>query len=135
MNATKSRIIQYVRDTYGCELEYLWAKTPQNAVFRHPISRKWFAALLTLPRNKLGLPGEEPVDILNIKCAPLLGSSLRCNPGFFPAYHMNKENWVTVLLDDTVSMAEVCQLLDMGFDLISKKPKGKERSPDEMARS
>ena len=44
---------------------------------------------------KIGLTGEGEVDILNVKCDPILSGSLRMQPGFFPAYHMNKEKWIS----------------------------------------
>ena len=51
------------------------------------------------------------------KCDPVLSGSLRQGGGFLPAYHMNKANWITVLLDGTVSMEDLGPLLDMSYDL------------------
>ncbi|WP_243208537.1 MmcQ/YjbR family DNA-binding protein [Oscillibacter hominis] len=34
-----------------------------------------------------------------MKCAPALICFLRQRPGFPPAYHMNKDRWVSILLD------------------------------------
>ena len=46
----------------------------------------------------------------------LIGS-LRLKEGFFPAYHMNKEKWITIFLDGTVPKNEICDLLDLSYDL------------------
>lgn len=46
--------------------------------------------------RKLGLPEDKTVDVLNIKCDPMMIGSLRMKEGFFPAYHMNKENWISI---------------------------------------
>ena len=90
---------QLIFDTYSVEPDYPWMDTPESAVFRHAANRKWFALVTTVPRSKLGLPGQQPVDIVNLKCDPILIGSLRAEPGFYPAYHMNKENWITAALD------------------------------------
>lgn len=80
----RERITQYARDVFGTEAEYLWADTPDAAVFRHPASRKWYAIIMAVPQSRLGLSGEKTVDVLNIKCGPILSGSLRIQPGFFP---------------------------------------------------
>ena len=90
---------QLIFDTYSVEPDYPWMDTPESAVFRHAANRKWFALVTTVPKSKLGLPGQQPVDIVNLKCDPILIGSLRAEPGFYPAYHMNKENWITAALD------------------------------------
>ena len=90
---------QLIFDTYSVEPDYPWMDTPESAVFRHEANRKWFALVTTVPKSKLGLPGQQPVDIVNLKCDPILIGSLRAEPGFYPAYHMNKENWITAALD------------------------------------
>ena len=89
---------QLIFDTYSVEPDYPWMDTPESAVFRHAANRKWFALVTTVPKSKLGLPGQQPVDIVNLKCDPILIGSLRAEPGFYPAYHMNKENWITAAL-------------------------------------
>lgn len=90
---------QLIFDTYSVEPDYPWMDTPESAVFRHAANRKWFALVTTVSKSKLGLPGQQPVDIVNLKCDPILIGSLQAEPGFYPAYHMNKENWITAALD------------------------------------
>ena len=57
------------------------------------------------------------IDVLNIKCDPMMIGSLRMKEGFFPAYHMNKENWISILLDGTVSADEIKPLLELSYQL------------------
>lgn len=76
-----------------------------------------------VPKNKLGLEGTQPVEVVNVKCDPLIIGSLRQSPGFLPAYHMNKEQWLTVLLDGTVSEKKILELIDWSYDLTDKKKK------------
>lgn len=63
------------------------------SVFRHASNKKWFALFMTVKASLLGLPGAEEVPVLNLKADPRLIGPQREKPGFFPAYHMNKEHW------------------------------------------
>ena len=67
----------YILNHYSTEPDYPWADTPRAAVFRHAGNRKWFALVMEVPRDKLGLAGTEKLDIVNFKCDPILISSLR----------------------------------------------------------
>lgn len=108
----------------GSEAEYLFAKFPGYAVLRHP-NQKWYAVIMDLARSKLGLPGQGVVDVLNVKCDPRMTGSLQQQPGILPAYHMNKESWVTVLLDGTVELGQIAILLDISYDIVDAKGKKK----------
>lgn len=63
----RERITQYIQDTYGTQAEYLWADSPGNAIFRHSASKKWYAAMMRVLPEKLGLTGEEALDVMDIK--------------------------------------------------------------------
>ena len=112
----------YILNHYSTEPDYPWADTPRAAVFRHVANRKWFALLMEVSREKLGLPGTEKLDIVNFKCDPILISSLRGETGIFPAYHMNKASWITVALDGSVSSETIELLLDVSYELTKPKP-------------
>ncbi|PWL44263.1 MmcQ/YjbR family DNA-binding protein [Christensenella sp. MSJ-20] len=112
---------EYIAGTYGVEPDFPWARFPNHMVFRHEQNRKWFALLMSIPGSKLGIPGDQTVDILNLKCDPLLTGSLRREPGFYPAYHMNKETWITAALDGSAEEERIKQLLHMSFYLTAPK--------------
>ena len=121
----------YIQNHYATLPDYPWADTPRAAVFRHASNRKWFALMMEVPRSRLGLPGAEPLDIVNFKCDPILIASLRGEPGIFPAYHMNKASWNTVALDGSVPAETIELLLDVSYELTKPKirrkaAKGKE---------
>ena len=116
-------LFAYAQNTYGVEPDYPFSTAPTYAVLRHLSNRKWFALLMDVPRFRLGLDGEEKVDILNIKCDPILSGSLRLQEGYFPAYHMNHDGWLTILLDGTVPIEEIIPLLDLSYELTMVKPK------------
>lgn len=127
------QIYAYVKRKYKAEPEYLWRRYPDYAVFRHSDNRKWFGLIMDIPRCKLGLPGEEWVDILNVKLDdPLYVDILLQQPGYFRGYHIARGNWVSILLDGTVPFAEICGMIDAGYlATASKQKKQKARPPKE----
>lgn len=90
-----------------------------TAVLRHPGTGKWFGTLISLPRSRLKLSGSGAVEIINLKCGPHLTGALIDGRRYLPAYHMNKEHWVAVLLDGTVAAEEICRLADLSFALVA----------------
>ena len=111
----------YILNHYSTEPEYPWADTPRAAVFRHAGNRKWFALVMEMPRDKLGLAGTEKLDIVNFKCDPILISSLRGENGIFPAYHMNKSSWITAALDGSAPEDKLRLVLDMSYTATAPK--------------
>ena len=120
---TRQDLIRYVAETYGTDPEYPFPRDNVSCVFRHSGSRKWFALLMQVPLKTLGLRGEGAADILNIKCDPVLIGSLRGKPGFLPAYHMNKDKWITLMLGDIPDQEEITGLLALSYDLTAHKSK------------
>jgi len=116
----KIEFAEYIAETYNSDPEYPWTDHPEYAVFRHGSNRKWFALIMDIPGSKLGLDAET-VSIANLKNDPIMSGSLRNEPGIFPAYHMNKESWISVLLDGTVPDEKLKMLLDISFELTMPK--------------
>lgn len=110
-----------ISETYNADADYPWLKYPNYEVFRHSGNQKWFALIMDVPKDKLGLQGTELLDVVNFKCDPILIGSLRGEPGIFPAYHMNKEQWITVVLDGSVSDDKIKMLLDMSYQATAPK--------------
>ena len=94
-------------------------------MFRHANNHKWFALITEVPRDRLGLAGTEPLDVVNFKCDPILIASLRGEPGIFSAYHMNKASWITAALDGSVPAETIELLLDVSYELTKPKPRRK----------
>lgn len=111
----REEIFSFIKNYYGIEPDYPFASSPDAAVLRHP-SGKWFGIIMQVSRDKLGLSGDAPIDIINLKRDPMLG--LADGKCIFPAYHMNKEHWISVLLDGSVPMEELKGLIAMSYDLI-----------------
>ena len=118
----RAELESYISDHYSTEPDYPWADTPRSAVFRHAGNRKWFALITEVPRDRLGLAGTEPLDVVNFKCDPILIASLRGETGIFPAYHMNKASWITAALDGSVPLETLRLLLDVIYELTRSNP-------------
>ncbi len=76
---------------------------------------------MNVKNKNLGLQGEEYIDILNIKCEPIMIGSLLNNKGYLPAYHMNKSTRITVLLDGSEHKDEIFNLIDLSYEMTQKK--------------
>ena len=122
---TKDKVSAYIRKTYGILADFPFGPPEDTAVFRHKDSRKWFAIVMEIPKNRLGNFGEEKVVVMNVKCEPWLLGSLLTVDGCFPAYHMNKEHWVSVLLDGTMPEELAENLIDTAYRLTLAKQKGR----------
>lgn len=115
----REELIRYVNETYSADPEYPW--NDENFIFRHQGNRKWFAVAMRVPYRKLGLNREGPADVVNVKCGPILMGSYRGQPGILPGYHMNKEHWLTILLDGTAEDELVKELLEISFVMTNRK--------------
>jgi hypothetical protein len=109
-------VFEYVNEEYGTRPEFLWSKYPLYAVLKHT-NNKWYGIIMNVPKEKIGLEGREEVDIIDVKCPPDMIANLRSGNGFFPAYHMNKEHWITILLDGSVEDGQIKQLIDLSYEL------------------
>ena len=129
----RNEVYGYIATKYNAEPEYLWARYPGYAVFRHSDNNKWFAIIMNVGRDKLGLSGEEKTDIINIKVNDaLLADMLIREEGFFKGYHISRGNWVTVLLDGTVPLKRIYALIDESYKATaSVKKKQQLRPPKE----
>ena len=119
MNLTELK--EHIFDAYSVEPDHPFAMDDVTSVYRHSDSRKWFALTMRIPYRTLGISKDGDVDVLNIKCDPILIGSLRGRPGFYPAYHMNKDKWITILLDGSADSADIIPLLAMSYELTASK--------------
>lgn len=129
-SSQRDRITQYIQATYGTQAEYLWVDSPGNAIFRHPASKKWYAALMRVLPEKLGLAGEEALDVMDIRCSTIMIGSLLSTKGFLPAYHMNKDHWISVVLNSSVPDDQITPLLELSYDSVAPKRTKKRPQPE-----
>ena len=120
---TRQELFGWCRQQYGTEPDYPW--NDNNAVLRHLNSKKWYGVVLEVNGRKLGLEGDSIVDVLNVKCDPIMIGSLRLQDGFFPAYHMNKDTWLSILFNRPELDESIKNLLNLSYELT----RNKRRSP------
>ncbi len=124
----RGTVLKYALEQYGTQPEYPWDNSPDSAVLRHTVGGKWYGLIMSVPKCKFGFSDDEPVDVLNLKCDPIMSGSMRLNSGIFPAYHMNKEHWISVLLDGTADKELIKMLIDASYELTAKKVKKRKNS-------
>ena len=82
----------------------------------------WYALLMRISRNKFGFNSDEVIDVVNLKLPPEMFGSFGAPYGVYPAYHMNKRHWVSVLLPDAPE--DVMQfLVNVSFEATKDKRK------------
>ena len=115
-NYTKE-IVAYIKNKYRDELEFLWEKSPKNAIIRRKSTNKWYVAILTISKRKIGLDSDEIIEVINLHNRVEEIEKLIDNKKYFPAYHMNKKHWCTICLDGTVELKEIYKLIDVSYEL------------------
>ena len=115
-NYTKE-IVAYVKNKYGDKLEFLWEKSPKNAVIRRKSTNKWYVVILTISKRKIGLDSDEIIEIINLHNNPEEIKKLIDYKKYFPAYHMNKKYWRSICLDGTVELKEIYRMIDISYEL------------------
>ena len=112
-------LLDYVKETYGTIPEEPWEDN-NHATIKTTNSKKWYGIFMYLPYKTLGLDKSGKIDILNVKLNPELIESLIDKKHFFPAYHMNKKYWITILLDSDMDLDLIKSLIDESFKLVEK---------------
>ena len=97
---TKQNFLSYCLNTYGTSPDYPFEGDFETAVFRHSGSRKWYAIVMRVSRRKFGFDSDEVIDVVNLKLPTEMFGSFGAADGVYPAYHMNKLHWISVLLPD-----------------------------------
>lgn len=118
-------VFKLCKEKYGTEPDYPFEDDYISAVLRHSDSRKWYALVMNVSPKVFGLPDDKKTDVVNLKIDPMTRGSFINEKGIFPAYHMSKNCWISVLLDGTVSKETISFLIDISFTLTDKNRKHK----------
>ena len=125
MKSLRQKVFEHAKQSFGTIPEYLFSSSPDTAVLRHTDCKKWYGVVMNIPYSKLGIIKEGNTDIINLKCDPIISGALVANRQAYPAYHMNKEKWISVLLDGSVCIDEIYPLVEISFILTKHKQKNK----------
>ncbi len=112
-------LLEYVREKYGTIPEEPWEDN-NHATIKTSNTKKWYGIFMSIPYKTLGLEKSGKIDVLNVKLNPDLIENLIDKKHFFPAYHMNKKYWITILLDSDTDLNLVKSLIDESFKLVEK---------------
>lgn len=122
---------RFIAEQYGVKPDHPFEGDSDSAVFRHIGNKKWFALIMRVRRRSLGLSGDGEACCVNLKCPPIMIGSLLSERGFLPAYHMNKQHWITALLGDdginefAAGDENLLAALEASFSLTAVKRKSK----------
>ena len=120
----KQEFLEYCLNTYGTSPDYPFDEVFETAVLRHVDNRKWYAIVMRVSRSKFGFDSDEVIDVVNLKLPTEMFGSFGAADGVYPAYHMNKLHWISVLLPD--SHEDVIQfLVNVSFEATKDKRKRK----------
>lgn len=114
---TREAIFKHVKENYGTLPDYPWKKFPEYAALRHESSEKWYGLIMNVLPEKLGIDGNGEIDVLNLKCPPEISDSIRNGKNILPGYHMDKEHWISLVLERTDQKGEIYNLIGQSFNL------------------
>lgn len=117
---TTKQVIKYIEGKYKNNAEYLWEKFPENAVFRRKDNQKWYAAILTVKRDRLGFDSDEIVEVIDLRAQKEDVSELIKQDNIYPGWHMNKKSWITIILDGSMPFKDIQKYIDSSY-LLAKK--------------
>ena len=120
----KQQVLEYCLNTYGTLPDYPFDDWMESAVLRHADNKKWYAIALRVSRRKFGFESDEVIDVVNLKLPTEMFGSFGAADGVYPAYHMNKLHWISVLLPDAPDDV-VKFLIGVSFEATRAKKKGK----------
>ena len=125
---TKQEYLSHCLDAFGTQPDYPFDEDFETAVLRHTDTRKWYAIVMKVSRRKFGMNSDEVIDVVNLKLPMEMFGSFGAADGVYPAYHMNKLHWISVLLPD--APADLTQFLtSVSFEATKQKPKTKAKRP------
>ncbi len=113
-------VISFVREIYGDELEFLWTKFSDNAVWRRKDNGKWYGALLKVEGKKIGLKTNEIKEIIDLRMNPDDAELILSREHYYPGWHMNKKSWYTLVLDGSICDEELKKRIQESYNLAKK---------------
>ena len=119
---TKLSFLQYCLTTYGTSPDYPFDEDFETTVLRHADNRNWYAIVMRISRRKFGFDSDEVIDVVNLKLPVEMFGSFGAADGVYPAYHMNKLHWISVLLPDAPEDV-VRFLVNVSFEATKDKRK------------
>lgn len=111
LNDQSNRITAFISSYYNDEPEFAWESSPGFGIFRNSNNQKWYGLIMNIDKSKLDPKGQGEIEAINVKLDSQKILDLLKKPGFYPAYHMNKKHWVSIILDDTLMDKEIIECI------------------------
>ena len=109
-------IDKYILKKYNVRAEFMIDKFPNFGVYKS--NKKWFCIIMDIDYSKIDKNKKGIIYILNIKSNNV--DELISNKNFYPSYHMNKKNWITIVLDNNIDVNYIKSLIDISYELVKK---------------
>lgn len=127
-----NRIYHCLESAFGDSYDYPFEKVPDAKAFR--VAGKWYALVMHVEGKKLqgyeGLAKDRVLEVVNLKVKPEHLADLLDRDGIYPAYHMSKKSWVTVVLDDSLPDQDLISLFEKSRALVNPSPLSNGEGPD-----
>lgn len=113
-----SEVIDYC-NKYGGNHVNPFKKHPDILAFVNE-KNKWYALLSDVEYNKLNKNTDitTKVKVLNLKYPTDKILDIIDNKNIFPAYHMNKKHWISIVLDKNIKLETIKELIDISYSLV-----------------
>ena len=114
-----SEIIDYCNNKYGGNHVNPFKKHPDILAFVNE-KNKWYSLFLDVEYNKLNKNTDitTKVKILNVKYPVDKILEIIDNKNIFPAYHMNKKHWISIVIDKNIKFGKIKELIDISHSLV-----------------
>ena len=121
-NPLVERLVDHVATTYGLAPAHPFKRHPEIIGFKVPTVDKLFGIFLPVDYCRLDKTSTrtDQVLVLNLKGQPDQILERIDNFRYFPAYHMNKKHWFSVLLDAQTDWDLLTSLLAESYRLVKK---------------
>lgn len=118
---TLAEVDDYIRSNFEATSDHSFEGDPTVTIFRRLDNNQRFAATKNVGCRSVNAGSTGRIDILNVSVKPRLVATLREREGFRPAWRMNSNKWVTILLDGTVPDDEIQTLLGESYKNAARK--------------
>ena len=107
----KNDIIEYSLTLNNTFADCPFPDDVETVAMKHHENKKWFALIMNV-KGKI---------YINVKTDPNYSDLLRRAYDYIiPAYHMNKEHWNTIILEERVDENLVKELINESYELTKK---------------
>ena len=113
-----NRINNYIKNKYNNSFEFLWDKFPGYAVYRNNKNKKWYSIIMNIDISKID-KGNGEIEIINVKVDNKNTMELLKKEGYYESYHMSKKDWISIILNETVTDDEIFKLIDESYNIIN----------------